>query len=90
MAGGGEYIRIHLGRESMVRSVATGLRPERQPFGATKVNEYVILLTEKAMATHSNTFAWKNPMDGGAWWVTVHGVAKSWTQLSDFTKIKKL
>ena len=21
----------------------------------------------------------KNPMDGGAWQVTVHGVAKSWT-----------
>ena len=24
-------------------------------------------------------------MDGGAWWATVHGVAKSWTRLSDFT-----
>ena len=24
-------------------------------------------------------------MDGGAWWATVHGVAKSLTQLSDFT-----
>ena len=21
----------------------------------------------------------KNPMDGGAWWATVHWVAKSWT-----------
>ena len=27
----------------------------------------------------------ENPMDGGAWQVTVHGVAKSQTQLSDFT-----
>ena len=27
----------------------------------------------------------ENPMDGGAWWVVVHGVAKSWTRLSDFT-----
>ena len=27
----------------------------------------------------------ENPMDGGAWWVAVHGVAKSWTRLSDFT-----
>jgi len=27
----------------------------------------------------------ENPKDGGAWWATVHGVAKSWTQLSDFT-----
>ena len=24
-------------------------------------------------------------MDGGAWWTAVHGVAKSQTQLSDFT-----
>ena len=24
-------------------------------------------------------------MDGGAWQAAVHGVAKSWTQLSDFT-----
>ena len=23
-----------------------------------------------------------NPMDRGAWWATVHGVAKSWTRLS--------
>ena len=23
-------------------------------------------------------------MDGGAWWTAVHGVAKSWTRLSDF------
>ena len=27
----------------------------------------------------------ENPMDGGAWWAAVHGVAKSRTKLSDFT-----
>ena len=27
----------------------------------------------------------KNPVDGGAWWATVHRVAKSWIRLSDFT-----
>ena len=27
----------------------------------------------------------ENPMDRGAWWVTVHGVANSRTRLSDFT-----
>ena len=26
----------------------------------------------------------ENPMDRGAWGVRVHGVAKSWTRLSDF------
>ena len=37
------------------------------------------------MAPHSSTLAWKNLMDGGAWWAAVHGVARSQTQLSDFT-----
>ena len=27
----------------------------------------------------------ENPMDGGAWWAAVRGVAKSRTRLSDFT-----
>ena len=27
----------------------------------------------------------ENPMDRGAWWAAVHGVAKSWTRLSYFT-----
>ena len=27
----------------------------------------------------------ENPMDGGAWGAAVHGVARSWTGLSDFT-----
>ena len=27
----------------------------------------------------------ENPMGGGAWWATVHRVAKSWTLLNDFT-----
>ena len=27
----------------------------------------------------------ENPVDGGAWWAAVHGVAKSLTQLSNFT-----
>ena len=30
----------------------------------------------------------ENPMDGGAWWATGHGVAKSWTRLSDFTSLQ--
>ena len=30
-------------------------------------------------------FCLENLMDRGAWWATVQGVAKSWTQLSDYT-----
>ena len=29
----------------------------------------------------------ENPMDGGAWWATVHGAAKSRTRLSDFISL---
>ena len=31
---------------------------------------------EKEMAIHSSILAWKNPMDRGAWWATVHGVTR--------------
>ena len=37
---------------------------------------------EEEMATHSSTLAWRIPVDRGAWEATVHGVAKSRTQLS--------
>jgi len=28
-------------------------------------------------------FCLENPTDRGAWWATVHGISKSWTQLSN-------
>ena len=38
---------------------------------------------EKGMATHSSILAWEIPMDKGAWWATVLGVAKNQTRLGD-------
>ena len=35
---------------------------------------------EEGMATHSSILAWRVPMDRGAWWARVHGVAKSQTE----------
>ena len=32
----------------------------------------------------------ENSMDRGAWWATVHGVAKSWTQLSSHARTGSL
>ena len=38
---------------------------------------------EEGMATYSSMLAWRIPMDRGAWQGIVHGVPKSWTQLSN-------
>ena len=38
---------------------------------------------EEGMATHSSNFAWRIPMGREDWQATVHGVAKSFTGLSD-------
>ena len=37
------------------------------------------------MAPYSSTLAWKIPLTEEPGGLPVHGVAKSWTQLSDFT-----
>ena len=38
---------------------------------------------KEGMATHSSIHSClENPTDRGAWWTTVHGLTKSWTQLS--------
>ena len=34
---------------------------------------------EEGMATHSSILAWIIPMDTGAWWAAVHGVAQNQT-----------
>ena len=34
---------------------------------------------------HSNPLQYKNPMDRGAWWATVHSVTKSRTQLKQLS-----
>ena len=38
---------------------------------------------EEGMATHFSLLAWRLPKDTRAWQITVHGVAKSRTRLSD-------
>ena len=38
---------------------------------------------EDCMASHSSILAWRIPIDRGALRATVHGVAKSQTQLND-------
>ena len=45
-------------------------------------------LTFRSLILFEFTFVYsclENPMDGGAWWAAVHGVARSRTRLSDST-----
>ena len=49
------------------------------------VLDLVELLCGEGNGTPLQFSCLENPMDGGAWWAAVHGVAKSPTRLSDFT-----
>ena len=46
--------------------------------------DYLALFNGKGNGTPLQYSCLENPMDGGAWCTAVHGVAKSWTLLSDF------
>ena len=48
--------------------------------GETWVGEHSL---EEGRATCSSILAWRISMDRGAWWAPVHGVTKSWAQLSN-------
>ena len=62
------------------------------------VNYKLVTILIQASVIHTTAMAYRkgngtplqyscleNPMDGGAWWATVHGATKSQTRLSDFT-----
>ena len=38
---------------------------------------------EDGIAIHFSILVWRIPMERGAWWATVHGVAQSRTQLGN-------
>ena len=46
---------------------------------------YLIIYVGEGNGNPLQSSCLENPMDGGAWWATVHGVAKSRAQLNDFT-----
>ena len=50
------------------------------PFLTTKICMYI----GEGNGTPLQYSCLENPMDGGAWWAAVHGVAKSWARLGDF------
>ena len=60
-----------------VKDLPAMQKTEVQPLGRKET-------LEKGMATNPLQYSClENSMDRGAWWTTVNGVAKHWTQLSD-------
>ena len=53
--------------------------------GNQHINNYAGLMHGEGNGTPLQYSCLENPMDRGAWWAAVHGVAKSRTRLSDFT-----
>ena len=50
--------------------------------------EFLLQVIEQGGEGNGNPLQYSclgNPMDGGAWWATVHQVTRSQTRLSDFT-----
>ena len=46
---------------------------------------YLLILSGEGNGNPLQYSCLENPMDGGAWWAAVHGVARSRTHLRDFT-----
>ena len=66
--------------DSLVAQTVKNL-PAMQETGVQSLSPEDLL--EKGMATQIQYSCLEHPMDRGAWWATVHGVAESWTRLSD-------
>ena len=56
-----------------------------EPPGKPISKKYYRELVGEGNGTPLQSSCLENPVDGGAWWAAVHGVAKSRTRLSDFT-----
>ena len=52
---------------------------------SSKVKQLLYSLVGEGNGTPLQYSCLENPMDGGAWWAAVHGVAEGRTRLSDFT-----
>ena len=54
-------------------------------YAYARIYAHVCLCTAEGNGSPPRHSRLENPMDGGAWWAAVHGVAKSRARLSDFT-----
>ena len=69
----------------MVRFRAENAKSAVQFYDGSAILLLFILVRREGNGTPLKYSCLENPMDGGAWWAAVHGVAEGRTRLSDFT-----
>ena len=75
---------MHLNFAKHILGFCGGTTVKNLPASAGDVGS--IPLSGKSLGERNNRLQYSclgNPMDRGAWWATAHGVARSWTRLSD-------
>ena len=78
-------LQSHSHQDSMVLAQRQKYRSMEQNRKSRDKSMHLWTPSEKAMAPHSSTLAWKIPWTEEPWRAAVHGVAKSQTRLSNFT-----
>ena len=61
------------------------ISPACQFYSVPRDNGYLACISGESNGNPLQYACLENPMDRGAWEGEIHGVAKSWTRLSDFT-----
>ena len=75
---------MHLNFAKHILGFCGGTTVKNLPASAGDVGS--IPLSGRSLGETNNRLQYSclgNPMDRGAWWATAHGVARSWTRLSD-------
>ena len=79
------------GREAWLAAIygvaqsRTRLKQLSTPVPTSNLWQALTCVVGEGSGTPLQYFCLENPMDRGAWWAAVHGVAKSRTRLSDLT-----
>ena len=77
--------QLHIVTDFQTRRYLLNTKKEVISFSFLYTGSFSFLYTGEGNGTLLQYSCLENPMEGGAWWAAVHGVAKSRTRLSDFT-----
>ena len=76
---GGDYLYIVYGSSLVAQMITSPLAMQETQVQSLGLEDPL----EKENGNPLQYSCMENPMDRGAWQVTIHGITKSWTQLSD-------